>query len=244
MKFKFACGVLAVATLMLAGCSRPLNTYEGVYERYYATTLGLSTSADVLAVIRDRDKELLSQSESVVAAWGKEGKKDRTHWFNMAAFDQDSAVAVRKYGFVLEETAKGLNRQPNPGLRFDAELVLDAATLNEPYPNANAMRIAVLQKAALLFKADALEVSFDSVTLRNSTIMVNQALSNALNKLGQSPAEAARLSELEGMPFDHIILGEGRLRLLIQGEVIKLKIKAGKPWFKTPFEEHPDVINM
>jgi hypothetical protein len=244
MKSKIACGVLAIATLTLAGCGRSLNTYESVYERYYATTLGLSTSADVLAVVRDRDKELLSQSESVLAAWGKQGKNDRTHWFNMVAFDQDSAVAVRKYGFVLEETARGLNRQPNPGLRLDAELVLDAATLNEPYPNANAMRIAVLKKAAALFSADALEVSFDSVTLRNSTIMVNQAVSNALNKLMQSPAEAGRLAEPEGMSFDHITLGESRIRMLIQGDMVKLKIKAGKPWFKIPFEEHPDVVNM
>ena len=244
MKTKFACGVLAVTAVLLAGCGRPLTTYESVYERYYATTIGLSTSADVLAIIRDRDKELVSQSESVVAAWGKERKHDRTHWFNMVAFDQDSAVAVRKYGFILEETAWGPNRRPQPGLRFDAELVLDAEVLGEPFAGANAKRIAVLRSVAAHFSRDAQEVRHDSATLHSSSAMVNQALNNVLVKLIQSPAEAARLDEPQGMSFDHITLGESHIRMLIHGDVVKLKIKAGKPWFRVPFEEHSDVIYM
>lgn len=245
MNIKIACGLSAAILLMLVGCGRPLSSFESVSERYYATTLGLSTSSDVMAVIQDRDEELLSQSESVVTSWGKKGKNDRTHWFNMVAFDQDSAVAVRKYGFILEESAWGLNRKPSPGLRLDAEVVLDAEILDEPYPNANAMRIAALRRAAALFSADAQEVVFDSVTLRNSTIMVNQAFHNVMTKLIQSPAEAVRLGELEGMSFDHITLGESRIRMLIRGDVVSIKIKAGKPWFwRAPFEKHPDVINM
>lgn len=242
---KMACGMVAAVTVVLAGCGQPLSTYESVYERYYATTLGLSTSADVMAIIRDRDAELLSQSENVVAAWGKKGKNDRTHWFNMVAFDQDSAAAVRKYGFILEETVWGPNRQPTPALRLDAEIIMDAAVLDEPYPNANAKRIAVLRKTAALFAADALEVTYDSATLRASAAMVNQAFHYAMIKLIQSPAEAARLSELEGMAFDHITLGDSRIRMLIRGNVVTIKIKAGKPWFwRSPFQEHPDVINM
>jgi len=241
---KVVCGVLAAAVAALAGCGRPLNAYESVSERYYATTLKLSTSADVLAVLQNRDSDLVSQSESVVAASGKEGKKDRSHWFNMVAFDQDSSVAVRKYGFVLEETSWGPNRAPRPGLRFDAELSLDAATLEEPYANANAMKIAVLRRALALFSQDAQQVSFDNVTLRTSAAMAKQAVNGALNKLMQSPAEATRLSSLEGMPFDHPTLGESRVRTLLEGDVFKLKIKSGKPWFSTPFEKHQDVINM
>ena len=244
MRFISACVTLLAAMTVLAGCGRPLNKYESVYERYYATTLGLSTSADVLAIIRDRELELLSQSESVVASWGTKDKKDRTHWFNMVAFDQNSALAVRKYGFVLEETTWGPNRRPTPALRLDIEEVLDKKTLEEPYPNANAMRIAVLQKAVEMLGADAREVSFDSVTLRNSAAMANQALHFALVKLTQSPAEAARLGELEGMPFDHAILGQSRIRMLVRGDVVTIKIKAGNPWLKAPFEQHLDVINM
>ncbi len=244
MNTKIACGALAAALMMMAGCSTPLNTYESVYQRYYATTLGLSNSADVMAIIQDRDTELLSQSDSVVAAWGKQGKNDRTHWFNMVAFDQDSAVAVRKYGFILEETVMGPNRKPNPGLRLDLQVKMDAATLDEPYQNANAMRTAVLRKAAALFSDDALEVDFDSASLRSSTSMVKQAFHHVMVKLIRSPAEAARLSEPEGMAFDHMNLGDSRIRMLIRGDVVTIKIKAGKPWFSVPFEKHPDVSNM
>jgi len=245
VKSKLACGMVAAITVVLAGCGQPLSTYEDVYARYYATTLGLSTSSDVMAVIQDLDAELLSQSENVVAAWGKKGKNDRTHWFNMVAFDQDSAVAIRKYGFILEETAWGPNRQPTPGLRLDAEIRMDAATLDEPYVTANAKSIAVLRKAAAMFAADALEVTYDSASLRASAAMVNQAFHHAMVTLVQSPAEAARLSELEGMAFDHITLGDSRIRMLIRDNVVTIKIKSGKPWFwQAPFEEHPDVINM
>ena len=244
MKLKIACGLFAASMLMLAGCGTPLTRYESVYESYYATTVGLSTSADVIDLLSNREKELLSQSESVLAAWGKEGKNDRTHWFNLVAFDQDSAVAMRKYGFILEETAWGPNRQPRPALRLDAEIVMDASILDEPHPNANARRIAVLRKALDMFAADADEVTHDSVTLRSSAAMVNQAINGALVKLIQSPAEAARLPEFEGMAFDHMMLGKSRIRMLIRGDVVILKIKSGKAWFTTPFEQHPDVINM
>jgi hypothetical protein len=106
------------------------------------------------------------------------------------------------------------------------------------------MKIAVLQSLRNQFGQDAQNVIFDNATLRNSTIMANQAIHGALNKLLQSPAEAARLGELEGMAFDHMMLGESRIRMLIVDNTVKLKIKSGKPWFSTPFEKHPDVINM
>ena len=244
MKTVIFSAMAAATALILVGCGRPLTTSESVYERYYATTIGLSTSADVLAIIRDRDEELLSKSDGVVAAWGKKGPRDRTHWFNMVAFDEDDAVAVRKYGFVLEETTWGPNRKPNPGLRFDAEIQMDDGTLDEPYASTNEKRIAVLRQAAAYFSHDADEVTHDSATLRNSSITVKQALNSAIITLVQSPAKAAHLDALEGMAFDHMALGESRVRLLIQDDVVKLKIKAGKPWFNVPFEEHPDVIHM
>ncbi len=240
---RFACGLLAAALLWTAGCTNPLSQSESIYTRYYATTLGLSTSSDVLEHIQDRDTELLSQSNSVVAAFGSTAK-ERTHWFNIAAFDQDSAVAVRKYGFVCEENNRSFNQKPHPAVRLDAELLLDEKTLNEPYANANARQIAVLQKALFLFGQDALEVSHDSAALRSSVAMAKQAVNSALNKLVQSPAEAARLAEMPGMAFDHISLGESRIRMLIDGQKVKIKIKSGKQWFETPFETHPDVRNM
>ena len=229
-----------------------MSKYELIFDRYYATTLKVTTSADVLATTQNPDTELLSQSESVVAIWGKEGKKDRTHWFNVIAFNEDAMTAVRKYGFILEETAWGvnINRTPKPGLRFDGEMVMDADVLDAAYVNNNEKQIAVLKAAQDAFNMDAAELTFDSAVLKSSTMMVQQAINNALNKLRMSPAYAAHLSRPEGMAFDHMTLGESYIRMLIEDDIVKVKIKAGKVWFKEywlkdkPFEEHPDVKHM
>jgi hypothetical protein len=239
-----------LVTVGLTGCKSPLNKYEGVFDRYYATTLTLSTSGDVLAMIQNPDDELLSQSESVVASWGKEGKKDRTHWFNMVAFDEEAMTAVRKYAFILEETqTRGGNRTPQPALRYDAEMVMSGEVLDNAYASNNAKLLAVLTEARRLFKQDSAEVTFDSDVLRGSVMMVHQAMNTVITKLTQSPAYAAQMPLLEGMSFDHPTLGESRIRLVVEENIVKVKIKAGKSWFqdgfeKMPFETHPDVQNM
>ena len=239
--------------LCLTGCSKPtMSDYELIFDRYYATTLNVTTSADVLATTQNPDTELLSQSESVVAVWGKEGKDDRTHWFNMIAFDEDAMTAVRKYGFILEETSwvVNINRTPKPGLRLDSELIMDADVLEAAYANNNEKQIEILKAVQDAFTLDAAELTYDSTVLKSSTMMVQQAINNALNKLRMSPAYAAHLSRPEGMAFDHMTLGESYIRMLIEDDIVKVKIKAGKVWFKEywlkdkPFEEHPDVKHM
>ena len=237
--------LITLALLCITGCSDPLDKYEFIFDRYYTTTLGVSTSADVLATTQDPDTELISQSESIVAVWGKEGKKDRTHWFNMIAFDEDEMTAARKYGFILEETTKGFNRIPTPALRFDAEMTIDADILEAPYANNNEKSIAVLKAAFDAFRLDADELVYDSAQLQSSTMMVNQAFNTVLVKLMKSPAYAANLPLLKGMKFDHMMLGESYIRMIIEGNVVKIKIKCSKKWFKdTPFEEQLDVIHM
>ena len=91
--------LLLTALCLLAGC-QTFDEEETVYTKYYQTTLGYSTSADVLDMIHEPLDEYLSQSESVVASWN-EGDKGQTHWFNMVAFDEETLTAVRKYGFSL-----------------------------------------------------------------------------------------------------------------------------------------------
>ncbi|MHC4882649.1 MAG: hypothetical protein ACYTCV_08630 [Planctomycetota bacterium] len=213
--------------------------------RYYSTTLKLSTSADVLAMVQDPDTEMLSQSDSVVAAWGVKGKKDRTHWFNMVAFDQDQMNAVRKYGFILEEINENWNRPPKPALRLDAAYVMEADVLDAAYANGNEKLIEILKAAEESFEGDAKELTFDSKSFRNSTIMVQQAFKSVLYKLGHSPAYAAKLPLYEGLAFDHPTLGDSRIRMVIDGDIVKVKIKCSKRWFTDqPFEEQNDVLFM
>ncbi len=234
-----------LAALCLTGCSDSLDKYEFIFDRYYTTTLKVTTSAAVLATTQDPDTELLSQSESIVALWGKEGKNDRTHWFNMIAFDEDAMTAARKYGFILEETTVGINRTPTPALRFDAELVVDEDVLDAPYANNNEKNIAVLKSAYKAYKADAQELTYDSSQLRSSAMMVNQAINTVLTDLLKSPAYASYLSRPAGLKFDHMTLGDSYMRMLIEDDTVKIKIKCSKKWFKDiPFERHPDVMHM
>lgn len=246
MKINHLCLTAALtAIVFVCGCGVPLESYQPIFDRYYSTTLKLSTSADVLAMVQDPDIEMLSQSDSIVAAWGVKGKKDRTHWFNMVAFDQDQMNAVRKYGFILEEVNKGLNRSPNPALRLDAAYVMDADVLDAAYANSNEKLIAILAAAEELFEGDAGELTFDSKSFRNSTIMAQQAFKSVLYKLSHSPAHAAKLPLYEGLAFDHPILDESYIRMVIEDDIVKVKIKCGERWFTgQPFEEHDDVLFM
>ena len=244
MKTTVLC-ITLTAVLALSGCIDSLGSYEPIYDRYYSTTLKLSTSSEVLVMFQEPETELLSQSESVVAAWGFEGKKERTHWFNMVAFDEEQMNAVRKYGFILEERHWGWNVSPAPALRLDVAMVMDAEVLEAAYGGNNEKQIEILKAAKELFNRDAAELTFDSRVLRNSTDMVKQALKSVLLKLDHSPAYAVKLPLYEGMAFDHPTLGESRIRMLIEGDIVKIKIKAGKYWFKKePFEEQADVIYM
>ena len=104
MKMTLLCMTLTVV-LALTGCfSKSLGRHEAVFDRYHSTTLKSSTSSDVLAMIQDPENELLSQSESVIAAWGKEGAKDRTHWFNMVAFDEELRGTLKKAGYLTRDS--------------------------------------------------------------------------------------------------------------------------------------------
>ncbi|MHC4525186.1 MAG: hypothetical protein ACYSU8_06600, partial [Planctomycetota bacterium] len=93
-----------------------------------------------------------------VAAWGKEGERDRTHWFNMVAFDQDQMNAVRKYGFILEEMRHGWNLSPLPSLRLDAAYVMDEDVLDAAYASSNEKQIEIIKVAQKMFEADAIEL--------------------------------------------------------------------------------------
>ncbi len=214
-----------------------------IFDRYSSTVLKISTSADILNVIQE-GQELVSQSESVVASWA-EAQGGSVLWFNMVAFDEEELTAVRKYSFLANEKVKGFYVVPARKLRFDAEVVLDVEIIEEPYANENEKRIKILKVVLESFSKDMLQISMDSQVLRSSSMMVKQVLNTILVQLDQSPALAARLSELKGMSFDHTTLGPGRVRMVFIEEVVKVKVKVGKDWFgRQRFEEHPDVIDM
>ncbi len=76
-------------------------------------------------------------------------------------------------------------------------------------------------------------------------MLVSQVAQSIKTVLLSSPANAQLLDEPGGMEFDHISMGQSRVKMLIRDDVVKVKVKCGKGWFKREaFEDHPDVINM
>lgn len=235
---------LLLCGMLMTGCYNRGSEYPEIFERYYLTTLKVSDSSSVMSAIRDdKEAELVSQSESVVASWGKKGGT-AILWFNAVAFDEDELTAVRKYGFVVDEKAKGsrLFNVDVLNLRFDAELIVGSDVMEAPYANANARKIAVLREVTKRFNGDLLQLKGDSQSLDSSSALVNQVLKRILYQLDHSPALAARFEEMSGMKFDHMNFGEGRIRMLIEEDIVKVKIKAGS--IVEDFENHLDVIMM
>jgi hypothetical protein len=232
---------LIIALGLLTGCKTVAK--NDIFAKYYQTTLKQSTAADVLGYIQDPNTEHLSQSESVISSWG-EIRKTRAHWFNMVAFDEEQQLAARKYAMTLEDY-RGVNSKQRANMRFDAEVVMDSQTLNNSYASNNQMRVEVIKKIRAMINDDSQAVNFESETLRRSTAMAYQAMNNLLNKLNQSPALAADLARVEGLEFDHMTLGRSYARLLIEGDIVKLKIKCGALIFNmTPFSKQRDVVDM
>jgi hypothetical protein len=194
-------------------------------ECYNETKLKESSSADVLAVIHRPEYELLSQSKSVVASSGQK-KKGHKIWVNMVAFDENELTAKRKYLFIVDDRPNILE-EPRKHLRFDCEMVSESEILEKPYANENARRIAILKQVLANVHKDIGEVEADNKLLAFSGMLINQALESVLVTLDSSPVLATRLSEPAGVDFSHINLGSGKIRMLVEDDIVTIKMRAG-----------------
>ncbi len=241
MKYKNLCLTVAiVCCIVLAGCEGTIPDRD-VFGRYYLTTLRFSTSADVLNVIADNEKELLSQSQSVIASYGQE-KDAQELWFNMVAFDEARLTAVRKYAFLVNESTGLYVIARKRKLRFDARAVVNAKVMTEPFENENAHNIAILRDVSDKFHDDIGQLTFDSVDLNSAAMLTMNIFNTVLVKLDNSPALATRLAREAGMEFDHMNFGKGNIRMTRQGDIVSIKIKIGQA--AKGFEKQPDVKNM
>ena len=238
------CFVMSGCITVVGPASRKVGINDvPIFDRYYLTNLKQSNSADIIGAIATDGTELMSQSQSVIASW-KEEKKGYVFWFNMVTFDEEEFTAVRKYCMVFDEKAtQGIwFIFPVQKYRFEAAMVLERAIVDEPYADENEKRIAVVKEILAKFTEDSVQLTADSRVLHSSTMMIKQTLNGIINQLGGSPALAANLDELSGMKFDHMTLGPGRVRMLIEDDVVKFKIKIGSNLKN--FHEHPDVLGM
>lgn len=224
---------ILVMCCLAAGCEAVgLFVPEGppsnkqIYAQYRQTTLKESTSAEVLSRFGTPKYALLSQSKSIAALAGttKQGHK---MWFNMVSFDENELIAKRKYYFISHERPKHLFVEPWEGLDFGCQMVLSKEILGEPYADENARRIAILKKVDADTRKDTSEVGADNATLNLGGMMAGQGMESLLTKLDASPALAARLSEPNGLEFDHINLDKGKLRMVIDDDIVTVKMRLG-----------------
>ncbi len=238
VKYKiWAIATTAACCIFLSACNifTSYERYTGdrwLLDRYDQIVLKESSSAEILSVIQ-QENDFLSQSESVVAAWGDK-RKGSMLWFSAVAFDEDLLTAKRKYSFVADERIKGYYVVPAPKLRFDAEAVIDPKVLAEPYANENARRIAVLKQLLKDYNSDIIQLTPDSQTLTSGSMMARRVVNTVITRLEQNPAYAIKLDEPYGLDFDHIMLGKGRARLVITDDIATLTIKVGTTFFNRP----------
>ena len=245
--FEFYTMVLCFSLLLfsfLPGCSvvEYLSPEKPPYkeqlsESYYRTKLKQSSSADVLATISRPECELLSQSKSVIASSGQK-KKGHEIWLNMVAFDENELTARRKYFFLVDEKPKVLLVRPRENLSFDCEMVLESDVLDEPYANDNAKRIAVLRRVLANVRRDVDEVAGDNKTVSICGMLINQALETVLVRLDSSPVSALKLGESEGLEFSHISFDKGKIRMVLEDDIVTVRMRLGSLVYK--FEEQQE----
>ena len=239
----FSCVFFALVWLCcICGCSLThpqawIQPKDHLYDKelsatYDQTKIKKSLTLDVLPRIGQSKNELLSQSDSVVASLGqtKEGYKT---WFTMVAFHEYELSVIRKYFFVVDEKVekrmtKGL------GLRFDCEMLLDKEELDKIQASKELKQAALLKRMRDNLSSDASELAGGTDAPRSvegrldvNVLLIKQVFGTILRGLDRSPVLATRISDPNGIGFDHINFGEGKVRLWTEGNVAAVKVRLG-----------------
>jgi len=177
--------------------------------------------------------ELLSHGESVVAAVGQSKDGYKT-WFNLVAFHEYRLNVMRKYFFVVDEKTTSLRAGYDSGLRFDCEMVLEEEVLDRSYASENTRRVVILNYVfeSLRKDIDALGAGIDTPGQSNKMLsvcgmLINQLFKMIILELDSSPVLVMKLSEAEGIEFDHINFDKGRVRMMVEDDTVALEIRLG-----------------
>ena len=252
--FSVSIGCLAAFFLaaLPGGCSfvspdseamdKKLFNREELSEPYNQITLKTSLTIDALPKIQrfqsDRGPllggaEVLSEGQNTVATVGQ-SKDGRRTWFNMVAFHEFRLNVIRKYFFIVDEGRTGLGIRSGRGMSFDCQAVLEKEVLDKSYTSENVRRIAILRHVLENLRVDikALGINTDSPNQDNKMLsvcgmLINQTLELILLKLESSPVLALRLESIDGVDFDHITFGEGKIGMVIQNDMTAVSFQFG-----------------
>ena len=230
---------------ILAGCSAVSSSkaaqdlrlfdIQELSTPYNRITLKKNLTLDALPKIRRSEDEresflagieTVSHGDRVVASLGQSRDESRT-WFNMVTFDQYRLNVIRKYFFVVDDKAGSLGRRPRRGLSFDCEMALEKDVLNESHTSENLRRIAILRYILAQTHKDIKELGDDvdvpgqfNVKLDVCGMLINQTLELILVKLDSVPVLVTKLDSSDGVDFDHISFGKGKVRMIIKDDTV------------------------
>jgi hypothetical protein len=239
-------------SILFSGCSiisqpdsaqnRQLFEEQELSAPYDRITLKKSLTLDALPRIRRSqdehgsilaDIETVSHSNRVVAALGQSEDGSRT-WFNMVTFHEYRLNVIRKYFFAVDDKAGSFGTRPRRGLRFDCEMVLGKEVLGESHASENLLRIAVLRYVLAQMRKDIKELGHDvdvpdqyNKKLDVCGMLINQTLELILVKLDSSPVLATKLSSADGVDFDHINFGRGKVQMIVEDDTVTLTVRFG-----------------
>jgi hypothetical protein len=237
---------------LLGGCSavsspagarsQQLSEQQELSEPYNQITLKKSLTLDALPTIRRSqsesgsllaETETVSHSDRVVASLGQ-SRDGYSTWFNMVTFHEYQLNVIRKYFFAVDDRAGSLRTRPRRGLRFDCEMVLEKEMLDESYASENERRIAILRYVLNSVRKDIKELGDDvdvpgqyNKKLDVCGMLINQTLELILVKLDSSPVLATKLDSFDGVDFDHINFGKGKVRMIVKDDTVAVKARFG-----------------
>ena len=240
--------LLLSVCMALAGCDwaargitppeRP-NANE-LMTTFNKTTLNQSSSGDVVASVLYPTLQFVTQGQNTVAVSGPKPVRART-WLTLISFGE-SLTASGKYFFLINDQPQAFMYTKLILARMDVEKVVTPEVLNKNYPDEEAKNIAILRDILDGFNASAREVKSSDIHIRNCSMAADQLLTEILTRLKTSSIEASRFAGPAGMPFDHSNMGKGRLRMVVEGNIVKLKIIIGS--VSEDMASIPDVKNM
>jgi len=209
---------------------------------YDQTTIKESLTLDVLPRIqRSPDEiaprfdgtELLSQGLNVVASLGQ-SKDGYQTWFNMFAFHQYRLNVIRKYFFFVDDRTGTFLTGTGRGIKFDCELVLSEEVLGGTYAAQSERKVAILRYVLENLRKDIDELGADvdspgqnNKMLDISGMLMNQAFEMIFLKLESSPMLTERLSQDSGIEFEHRSFNNGKIQMVVENDVVKVKIRLG-----------------
>jgi hypothetical protein len=113
-------------------------------------------------------------------------------------------------------------------------MLLDKEVHDESYTSENTRRIAILRYVLDSVRKDVKEFGDDvdvSGQYNNKLdvcgMLINQTLELILVKLDSSPVIAMKLSSADGLDYDHINFGKGRVRMIVKDDTVVFTMRFG-----------------